>query len=346
MRTFFYAVVLFIVSWSCQRTSPPAEQVLFSAEADTTIACYRIPALAVAKNGALLAAIDQRVPSCGDLRSNRDINIVLRRSIDHGATWSKEGVVVNFPLGQSASDPSFMVDQQTGTVFLLYNFMDLDRAPNEYRFHLLRSDDHGVSWSDPVDITSQIKDPAWQNDFTFITSGHGIQTQEGTLLHTLVHLEQGVFLFGSTNGGRTWQRFGTPVQPADESKVVELPGGIWMINSRVNEVGYRVVHTSADRGVNWTTRSDSVLIDPGCNAALVYHPAGDRLYFVNAKHSFRRENLTLRHSKDRGHTWSRGEAIFPGSAAYASMVVLPTGELGILYERNDYTEHVFVRVNE
>ena len=66
----------------------PAEQVLFTVENKQDVNCYRIPALVTAPNGDLIVAIDERVPSCGDLKWSRDINIVVRRSSDNGQTWS------------------------------------------------------------------------------------------------------------------------------------------------------------------------------------------------------------------------------------------------------------------
>ena len=106
-------------------------QVLFAVDGtDTarTVSCYRIPAITTAPDGSLIAAIDERMPSCGDLKWSRDINIVIRRSDDGGRTWSPVRKVADFPDGQSASDPSLITDTVSGTVFLFYNFMDHDRA--------------------------------------------------------------------------------------------------------------------------------------------------------------------------------------------------------------------------
>lgn len=50
---------------------------LFSSDQNSNISCYRIPSLATTPSGDLLAVIDERVESCGDLNSNRDINIVM-----------------------------------------------------------------------------------------------------------------------------------------------------------------------------------------------------------------------------------------------------------------------------
>src|SRR5690606_22693255 len=86
-------------------------QDLFVAEEHPGVECFRIPALATATNGDLIAAIDERVPGCADLRGSRDINIVVRRSTDHGETWSDIETIVDFPDGQSASDPSMIVDE-------------------------------------------------------------------------------------------------------------------------------------------------------------------------------------------------------------------------------------------
>ena len=72
---------------------------LFSSQMKEGVFCYRIPALITAPNGDLIAAIDERVPSCGDLKWSEDINIVIRRSTDNGETWSEIETVVIIPWG-------------------------------------------------------------------------------------------------------------------------------------------------------------------------------------------------------------------------------------------------------
>ena len=62
---------------------------LFDSTLNSKIACYRIPSIVNSTNGTLIAAIDERNNSCGDLKWNRDINIVLRKSYDDGKTWTK-----------------------------------------------------------------------------------------------------------------------------------------------------------------------------------------------------------------------------------------------------------------
>jgi len=232
---------------------------LFDSTMREGVSCYRIPAIITAPNADLLVAIDERVPSCRDLKWSKDINIVVRRSSDTGNTWSEIETVVDYPYGQSASDPSMIVDQVTGEIFLFFNFMDLDNEKDVYYLKVVRSRDNGRSWSSPIDITSQITKPEWNNDFKFITSGRGIQTSTGKLLHTLVNLENHLHLFESDDHGKTWSLIDTPIIPANESKVVELADGSWMINSRIEGGGLRFVHTSSDQGKSWISRPDSSL---------------------------------------------------------------------------------------
>ena len=210
---------------------------LFNAVENDSIACYRIPALITAPNGDLIAAIDERAPNCNDLRDSRDINIVIRRSTDNGDSWFPMETIVDYPDGQSASDPSMIVDEKTGEIFLFFNFMNLDKERNVYYLRYIKSSDNGKSWSEPIDITGQISKPEWHNDFKFITSGRGFQTAEGKLVHTMVNLQRGVHLFASDNHGKTWYLIDSPIKPGDESKVIELPDGRWMINSRVAKIG-------------------------------------------------------------------------------------------------------------
>lgn len=323
-------------------------QDLFNTTRNDSVKCYRIPAIVTAPNGDVIAAIDERVPNCGDLKWNKNINIIVRRSSDNGKTWSKIETVVDFPYGQSASDPSMIVDKVTNKIFLFYNYMNLDTQKDIYCLHVVKSADNGKTWSKPVDITSQITKPEWQKDFKFITSGKGIQTRSGKLLHTMVNLNSGLHLFGSDNHGKTWYFINSPIQPADESKVVELADGTLMINARVNGKGVRYVHTSEDEGKTWETRSAPDLIDPGCNASIIRYTAVEdgfnknRLLFSNAKSEKERVNMTVRVSYNEGKTWTEGKTIYKGASAYSSLTILKNGDIGLFFEQDDYTKNPFV----
>jgi len=324
---------------------------LFEATMKPGVSCYRIPAMVTAQNGDLIVAIDERVPSCEDLKWNNDINIVIRRSSDNGATWTDIETVVDYPIGKSASDPSMIVDSVTGAIFLFFNYMDLDHEKDIYYFKVIKSVDNGKTWSKPIDITSKITKPSWHNDFKFITSGRGIQTTSGKLVHTLVNLEKGLHLFGSNDHGKNWYLIDKAIQPGDESKIVELTDYTWMINSRVNNSGIRYVHTSTDQGNTWISNPDSSLIDPGCNASLIRYTSvkkGDdknRLLFSNAKMGNQRSNMTIRISYDEGKTWSDGKSIYNEGSAYSSMSILANGDIGLVFEKDNYQENVFVRVS-
>ena len=323
---------------------------LFNAKVRVGVSCYRIPAIITATNGDLVAAIDERVPSCGDLKWSKDINIVIRRSVDNGDSWSEIETVVDYPLGKSASDPSMIVDKVTGAIFLFFNFMDLDNEKDVYYLKVMKSMDNGQTWSSPIDITSQIAKSEWHNDFKFITSGRGIQASSGKLLHTLVNLEKGLYLFGSDNHGESWYLIDTPIIPGNESKIVELIDGTWMINSRINGKGIRFVHTSTDEGATWLSKPDSSLIDPGCNASIIRYTSikegtdKNRLLFSNAKMKDERNNMTIRISYDEGRSWTKGKTIYNKGSAYSSMTILANGDIGLFFEKDNYQENVFVRL--
>jgi sialidase-1 len=241
-----------------------------------------------------------------------------------------------------------IVDKVTGEIFLFYNFMDLDNEKDIYYLHVIKSADNGLTWGKPEDITSQITKPEWHKDFKFITSGRGIQTKSGKLLHCMVNLNSGLHVFGSNDHGLSWYFIDTAIQPGDESKIVELANGIWMINSRVNGSGLRYIHTSTDEGQTWETHADSFLIDPGCNASIIRYTSiedGDeknRLLFSNAKMVKGRENMTVRISYDEGKTWTAGKTIYPGGSAYSSLTVLKNGNIGLFFEKDNYKENAFV----
>ncbi len=329
-------------------------------------AVYRIPALCTAPNGDLIAVCDARRDNGGDLNAFQSIRIACRRSTDGGKTWSAPVFTWKWPWTDSdkwsGSDPSLIVDAQVGKVFLLYNVWHWknpdgsDRWGNAYSFYVQESADNGLTWSRPRDITKDISFPEWPfgkahnaGGFIFISSGSGMQAKDGTLLHTLVHVNDGNALFGSADHGKTWRAFGKPVKNGDECKVVELSDGSWMINSRWKGGG-RQIHVTKDRGETWESRYDAALQDPQCNAQIMR--VGKTLLFSNCKSPNRRHNLYVRASRDDGATWSEGVCVEPMGAAYSDMCVLPARalqskgrRLGVIYEGAGYATINFTTVS-
>jgi sialidase-1 len=355
----FRSLLIILITLSACKTEVKKNQLMVSQQKLSTVdlfntgmqegvSCYRIPAIITAPNGDLVATIDERVPSCGDLKWSKDINIIMRRSSDNGKTWTPIETVINFPEGESASDPSMIVDNITGEIFLFYNYMNLDTEKDIYYLHVMKSGDNGKTWSKPEDITSQIAKPEWYKDFKFITSGRGIQTSTGKLLHCMVNLDSGMHLFGSDDHGKTWYFIDTPISPANESKVVELEDGSWMVNARSNDKkGMRYVHISTDEGKTWTTKAEPLLTDPGCNASIIRYTSikdghkKNRLLFANANSVKGRENMTVKISYDEGKTWSKGKTVYKGSSAYSSLTILENGKIGLFFEKDKYTKNVF-----
>jgi sialidase-1 len=184
----------------------------------------------------------------------------------------------------------------------------------------------------------------------FVTSGRGIQTRSGTLAHTIVHVGKGGYLFGSDDQGKTWTalREASLFSPANESKILELSDGTWMINARLNGSGHRYIHRSNDNGKNWSGSKDSSLPDPGCNAEPILYTSKldgykkDRLLFVNAHSSKGRKNLVLSLSYDSGQTWAHKKCIEKGPSGYSSITICKNGDIGIFFENG--TKMTFVRV--
>ncbi|RLD75969.1 MAG: hypothetical protein DRJ07_17130 [Bacteroidetes bacterium] len=161
-------------------------------------------------------------------------------------------------------------------------------------------------------------------------------------------LNSGKHLFGSDDYGKTWHFIDTPISPANESKVVELVDGSWMVNARANKNKIRYVHISSDEGETWISKPEPSLIDPGCNASFIRYTSVEdgfkknRLLFSNSKMEKGRKNMTVRISYDEGKTWSEGKTIYTGGSAYSSMTILKNGDIGLFFEKDGYKENPFL----
>jgi sialidase-1 len=324
--------------------------------------CFRIPAVVSTQKGTLLAFAEGRKTDCGD---SGDIDIVVKRSLDGGKSWSGLMVVWN-DGANTCGNPAPVVDCRSGNILLLSTWnlgSDHEQqiidgtSQDTRRIFLLSSTDDGESWSAARDITPDVK----KSDWTWYATGpvNGIQMRSGKHRDRLVvpcdHIEAGTKKYyshtiHSDDGGFTWELGGTtPSDQVNESTVAELPKGKLMLNMRnYTSVRVRQTSTSADGGETWSPlRSDTTLIEPVCQASLLwYHHKGRKpfLVFSNPADQKARTHMTVRISYDQGETWTLKNVIWDGPAAYSNLVVLPDGNLACLYEagiRSPYEGIVF-----
>ena len=295
---------------------------------------HRIPALVVSPEGALLAFCEGRRSSASD---HGDIDLLLKRSADGGATWSEQEVVHGEPGDVTIGNPCPVVDRETGTIWLPFC------RDNDDVF-VTSSTDDGRTWARPRRITSDVKRPEWG---WFATGpGVGIQMEHpphgGRLVvpcdHKVRAGERSSHAFYSDDHGDTW-RLGGGIDPGcDECQVVELVDGSLMMNIRMEEhsEGCRAVARSGDGGLTWSPIAhERSLPCPTCQAGFIRGPDAEgksRLLFSNPASSNERHRLTVRASYDEGATWPVARALHEGPAAYSCLAVLPDSTVGCLYE--------------
>ncbi len=334
------------MSASHDPAQPWCEQETLFASGDGAYHTYRIPALAVTARGTLLAFAEGRKHGRGDAG---EIDLILRRSFDNGRTWSPQQIVVT-ESGMTCGNPCPVVERETGTIFLPFckNLADGDetmicegRAPRTV--WITHSVDDGRSWSQPREITADVKDPQW----TWYATGpcHGIQLTSGRLVVPCDHIVGLHFdrsrdpyhshVIYSDDRGQSWQLGGDVEVGTNECAVAQLQDGSLYINCRNFVRGTRRgVSRSYDGGNTFTDFEwDETLIEPVCQGSLESLPDG-RLLFANPA-STRRERMTVRLSADGGRTWPAARALHPGPSAYSDLAALPNGDLCCLYESGE-----------
>ena len=321
---------------------------------------YRIPALAVTKSGAVLAFCEGRQGSGGD---SGNIDLLVRRSEDNGATWLEQQVIWD-DAGNTCGNPAPVVDQETGTIWLLSTWnLGEDREPqiiaqeskDTRRVFVIHSEDDGKTWSEPREITVDTKLPNWTWYAT--GPGAGIQLRHGGHAGRLVipcdHIEAETkhyysHVIYSDDHGATWQLGGTtPEHQVNECEVVELSDGRLLLNMRNYDRSKhsRQVAFSDDGGLTWTDQHfDEALPEPICQASI--RRAGGAILFSNPASPDARVNMTVRASYGEGATWAGKYVLHEGPSAYSDLAALHDGTLACFYEagaEKPYESIVFAR---
>ncbi|BEG99496.1 sialidase family protein [Bacteroides sedimenti] len=330
---------------------------------DDGVASYRIPGLVTTNKGTLLSVYDARYNNSADLQEY--VNIGLSRSTDGGQTWEKMRLPLAFgeygglPKAQNGvGDPAILVDKNTGTIWIVaawthgmgnnrawwssYPGMDLNETA---QLVMTKSDDDGKTWSPPINVTPQVKDPSWY--FLLQGPGSGITMSDGTLVFASQYIDStrvpNAGIIYSKDHGKTWKISKLARTNTTEAQVAEVEPGVLMLNMRDNRGGSRAVATTKDMGETWTEHpsSRSALIESVCMASLLKVEAKDNvlnkdiLLFSNPNTVKGRHHITIKASLDGGLTWLPANQLLLDEDegwGYSCLTMIDRETVGILYE--------------
>lgn len=351
------------------------KQDLFVVGEDPAYQLYHIPGIVVTAKGTVLTWCEARKRSAG-VSDWDDIRILLRRSTDDGKTWSTAKSIADVP-GPKAKNPFALKMKNVDPNDVTYNnpvlIADKDGTVHmlfclEYeRVFYQRSEDDGMSWSQPSEITSTFdafkKDYAWK----VLATGpnHSIQLKTGRLIVPVwlstgeggnAHRPSVTATIYSDDQGKTWKAGDIAVPCTEEwinpneTVAIELDNGSVMLNVRSESKAHRrLVTVSKDGATGWSTpKFDDALLEPICMGGIVrYDHDGKNLILFSNPHNLDkangkaepgknrdRKNVSVKISSDEGVSWPVNNLLEDGPSMYSDIAVTPKGTILCFYGRS------------
>lgn len=357
-----------------------APMMIFAQHDKTATNTWRIPAIAVTKQGAIITVSDARAEGSSDIGKNQDVHFGYRISYDQGDTWSEIGELIPDINGKrQISDPAIVYNSDSGSTFLFgyYNDRFITSKPlsKNSDFFMFKSDDGGKSWNNGVSLYQLV--PA---GYKYILQGPGsgmyyngtiyLATQawhnhrDSSLVGSGATVTSG-FIYSSDNG-ETWNS--AWLRP--DSKISGPPGtdGLPDITSESTifyhdeyiylsgkaetsrEAKARVVYRTKDHGQNWERVAEDFLPDNISRAESSSLSLDENVYLVGYTvdtERARRDGIYI--------TTSTGRSIqvndVPGNG-YTSMTkdadnlyILFEGQGDIYFQRYDISSKDYANLN-
>ena len=340
---------LLLVLHPCAALALTRENVTIFTANDTLKSCYRNPVLVTLSSGDLLCFIEERFRgaswtpnergdhSCSDNGGGH--NLGFSRSVDQGRTWSPiirlAGNITNLKQGgvDFTNNAAVVMKLPNGSERILWQG-GTQNNPSKVehgRIFQRTSDDGGLTWSKPTDITYAAASVGFAGGTP--GPGTGIQLPDGKIAFCAWGNNASVpfkkpgwglavnfanFITWSDDYGKTWHAT-EPVGARgwNECFIAVLPRNhssgysVLEIARRVRPDSsvpppyaypphtYAAVRFSAD----FQTRSPIVTLDPHvetpvCEGSLLVH--GNDVYFSHPQSTSSRTNLTIHKSEDGG----------------------------------------------
>jgi sialidase-1 len=333
---------------------------------------FRIPAVVATRRDTLLAFAEGRRTGAGD---TGDIDLTLKRSSDGGCTWGPLQVVADSGRNTSGN-PAPVVDPATGRVVLLttYNAGTVTEGQimrgevtleESRRVFVQHSDDEGLTWSPPREITAEAKLASWRWYATgpghaialrhgeragrlVVPANHSISPPEGSPDTGAEAKYYGGHVLYSDDGGASWRIGSIDDNPngyvnVNETTIAELPSGRLYLNTREHNgsaPGNRADTYSGDGGetLERPFRPQVTLAGPVVQmSSLQLQDRGVRapLLFSGPADPSSRAGMAIRVSRDEGITWRTAFPVSGAPAAYSDLVQLGGATVGLLYETGD-----------
>jgi predicted neuraminidase len=280
----------------------------------------------------------------GTREGHDDVGIWLSRCGSEG--WSKPVEVADGAVSDSTRYPCWnpvLFAPLKGPVMLFYK---VGPSPSRWWGMVMRSDDHGRTWSAPQQLPEGILGPI---------KNKPIQLPDGTILSgsSTEHDGWRVHFERSRDGGQTWQQ----IAPADDGRRFGLiqPTLLRHADGRLRALlrsrsGRIVEMTSVDGGITWSQPVETGLPNP--NAGLDAVTLDDGRFLLVYNHTTRggnrprgREMLNVAVSED-GQTWQAG-LILENTAgqeySYPAVIQAGNGQVHITYTwRRQRIRHVVI----
>ena len=301
---------------------------------------------------------NNRLIAFAEQHSNKYVRTICKYSDDEGLSWSdKIYVTKNEENIYGNPVPIYLSNDNKIVTLVTMNYSgdseeDIieGKSKNVRYVYKVESYNNGITWNDPVKI-----DNVRKSDWRWYATGPScaIQLQCGRIVVPCNHSEKNgkyySHLIYSDNLCEDWRIKELGIEGSNETTICELPLNMnnIFINMRNENDNFKFVAILSEnfKDIAIMPNFYNVPICQGnCinfNSSILFStPVSDKRSYNKDK----RSNLTIFSTLNNGKSWCDGKVIYEGLAAYSCMVKLNDKCIGIVYEKNNYSQIVFKKI--